>query len=123
MKIKYEAMLEDVAEPRRRIYFRSKTYRRNRWITGVRSFFIAACATLLMLRSKLVGDHWPFIFGAGLVGAVVQVLTFKRTVTRGIKKSIKIELKDKLPSTVEFAVGEGRAHCEHLGAILSFSLS
>ena len=112
-----------MAEHHFRLFIRSKTYKKNRWV-GVVGSFLGVGAVFLILK-KFTNAELPLWFPL-LLGAVVAIiyLVFYPDITkRNIKKFLSKKSKDELPCTTTYKIKDGHIKCNSLNKDISFEIS
>lgn len=123
MKITYEPTLDDMVEPQLRVYFRSKSYQKNRWTTAISGSLIMTAAFWIFLRPQSIRTILLTLFLGVATGLVTYLLTFKDGVKKRIRKYVERENKGLPACLSEYTVTEGKIVYTGRNVSISFSLS
>lgn len=123
MKITYEPTLDDMVEPHLRAYFRSKTYQKTKWTTGIWGSLITILILWVFFRPDSTNAILFTVFGGAAFGLIIHVLTFKDGVKKRIRKYVERENKGMSACLSEYTVVEGKIVYTGRNVSISFSLS
>lgn len=123
MELQYETTIEDVSEPQIRLYLRSRSFRRQRWLEPIWGGVGAAIAIyfITVFDRDLPTKWWIYVI-AFVLGWLCVFVTLRDTVSKRIRRHLKRELDHKLPSTAKYSVSETRLQCSSMGAEITFDL-
>jgi hypothetical protein len=123
MKITYESTLDDMVEPQLRVYFRSKSYQKNRRTAAISGSLIMTAAFWVFIRPQSTRTILLTLFLGVTTGLVTYVLTFKDGVKKRIRKYVAREMKDKPPCISEYTVTEDKIVYTARNVTIGFLLS
>lgn len=123
MKYRYEATLNDVAEPSVRLFLRGKTYLTHRWRGVVVCAVVFAGFAWLGFHAKENVNMVVVGLAAAAWGAGLYLLTYQGTVRRRIQKYVTSEMAGPWPRITDCEIKDGKFISRAEGLNTSFNLA
>lgn len=122
MEIKFDATIDDLAEHHFRLFIRSKTYKKNRWVGVAGAFFGVGTVFLFLVNySKAELPLWFPLLLAGVV-AIGYMVFYPDIIKKNIKKYLAKKLINELPCPSTCRIKDRRIVCNLLKKEIAFEI-